>query len=145
MTKITTPADRKTVPTLATGIDAVILGQSRRCEIHRNDLRYFEAIHGPALHLMNRIRDLAWDTEMIRSIIAFATDPRPKDGEAVESFRLAWLMSETTRRERSALIDEAFATHGPVRYSGLALGILGAALIGLPPESAVFDDEVTDA
>ncbi len=144
MTETSTRAAGEAVPALAVGIDATILGQPHRCEIHRNHLRYFEAIHGPALHLMNRIRDLVWGVEDIRSIIAFATSPRPKDGESVESFRLAWLMSETTRRATSSWLDEAFATHGPVRYSGLALGILGAALVGLPPESATFDDEVTD-
>lgn len=144
MTKPATTAAGEAVPALATGIDAIILGQPRRCEIHRNDLRFFEAIFGPALALMDRIRNLAWDVETIRSIIAFATSPRPKEGESVEAFRLAWLMSETSRRERSAWIDEAFATHGPVRFSGLALGILGAALVGLPPESATFDDGVVD-
>jgi len=139
--KSATPAAGKAV--LATGIDATISGEKRRCEIHRSDLRFFEAANGPALRIMNAIRSLEWDVELIRAIIEFASLPRPSD-DNIDLYRMSHMTTRSMRRQATEWIDEAFVKNGPVRYVALALGILGAALVGLPQEDATFDDEALD-
>lgn len=66
---------------LATGIAATICGEKRYLEIPRSDLRFFEAVHGPALRIMSAIRSLEWDIETIRAIIKFASLPPRQAGD----------------------------------------------------------------
>lgn len=140
MTQTDTQPDGEAVPARATGVAARINDQDRHCEIHRSDLRFFEATYGPALHLLNRIRSSEFDVELLRSVIDFATGERPREGESVESFRMRSVVSTDQRRTASAWIDEAFAARGPAHYAGLAGLILAAALFGLDPVGANFDD-----
>ncbi|WP_275783113.1 hypothetical protein [Pararhizobium gei] len=135
---IATPADSKAV--LATGISAKINGETYHCEIHRSDLRHFERVFGPALYNLNRIRENGWDSELVRSVLEFSTGPRPKPEDTPETFQMMFMTSSTRRRGASSWIDDAFAANGPLRYAGLAGLILAAALAGVPPEDATFDD-----
>lgn len=125
---------------MKTAIIATINGTQRTCEIRRKDLRFFEAMFGSSLALFNRIRGSEWGVEDLRAIIEFATGRRPKEDDTIDSFRMVFVTSVTRRREASVWIDKAFEAWGPANYVPLALGIIAAALWGVPPDDAVFTD-----
>src|SRR5215217_4075886 len=85
-------------PALATGIDASINGEQRRCEIHRADLKFFEAVHGSALAHFNRFREGTWTSEALRAVIEFAARPRQAAEETIDNFGLRFMTSSTDRR-----------------------------------------------
>ncbi|TAZ76559.1 hypothetical protein [Rhizobium ruizarguesonis] len=120
---------------MKTAIKASIHGADYTCEIHRDNLKFFEAFYGPAYALLKRISGGFWTVDELRAVINFATKPKLDPNLTA----MAVALKQSMYAEHS-FIDDAFVARGPAYYAPLAVGILTASLGGVDDELAVFSD-----
>jgi hypothetical protein len=120
---------------MKTSITATIGGTEHQCQIHRENLKFFEAFYGSAYALFKRITGGVWSVDELRAVINFST--KPKLDAATSPMAVA--LKQSSYNERS-FIDDVFSTRGPAHYAPLAMGILAASLWGVTDEEAVFTD-----
>jgi len=116
-------------------ITATIGGTEYVCEIHRDNLKFFEAFYGSAYALLKRISGGVWTVDEIRNVINFSTKPKLDANMSA----MAVALKQNSYNEHS-FVDDAFVAHGPAYYAPLAVGILTASLGGVDDEAAVFSD-----
>lgn len=116
-------------------ISARICGTDYACAIPRDTLHLFEAVHGSANAMMARIRGGNWTADEIAAIIDYAIAP-PKADASLEATILR------TRRDPGSVAHRAVIANGAATYVPLAIGLLLAALYGLPEEATNFSDEL---
>lgn len=119
---------------MKTAISATINGAEYQCAIPRDTLHLFEALYGSANATMARIRAGQWTAEELAAIIDYAISP-PKPDASLEATMLR------TRRDPESVAHKAFLAKGAATYAPLAIGLLLAALYGLPDEATEFTDE----
>lgn len=125
-------------------IAARISGVDYTCRIHRGDLAYFEALHGPIQAVFDRVRDGRWTINQLLSVLDFAVGPRPSHTDAPEVFAMHRELDAKLRRgpsEDGAKVAQALNANGPGIYVPLVLGVLAACIWGVEDAEAHFSDQ----
>jgi hypothetical protein len=124
-------------------ITASIGGKEYACQIHREDLRFFEALNGSALQMFKLISGGLWKDEDIRKVIGFAVGRRPRQSDLPEHYAMhASLIA--MRGPKETFLDRAITKHGVGTYAPLAMAILAACLFGVTDDESVFTDGAVD-
>ena len=121
-------------------ITARIGGIATPCQIHREDLKFFEAAHGSAFGLLKRFSAGIWMAEDVRDVLSFATGSRPQASESIDGYRMQ-AMLQKVRAPRPTAIDAALSSKGPGVYVPLAMAVITACLFGVSDAESTFDDE----
>lgn len=124
-------------------VTAQIGGKSYVCQIHREDLRFFEALHGSALNLFKIISAGGWRDDDIRKVIKFATGTRPAADDIPQFYAMRNTI-DAIRPPKPTFLDEAIVAKGVGTYAPLAMAILAACLFGATDEEASFTDDPAD-
>ena len=103
-------------------VDAVFGGASVRFQMGPRRLEVFEAMHGSARASLSRFLTNAWNVGELKAVLRSA---HPDMFGSISA------------------IDDAIAARKPMTYAPLATSILVAALAGLEPETATFDEAAT--
>lgn len=125
----------------ALSVQARINGQYLDIELKRHALPYFEADHGSALNTLQRLMNKAWQVQDITNVLNFAIRKQPAEGTDWMRYQMTKTLEKLEKKDKEpTVIDEAIKVNGPGHYAVLASIVLYAAVFGLDPEDAHFDD-----
>lgn len=125
----------------AVSVEARINGQYLKIELKRHALPYFEADHGAALTKLQRLMNKAWTVNDITDVLNFAVRKQPHEGMDWIHYQMSKTMAKLEKKDKElTVIDDAISANGAGNYAVLASLVLYAALFGLDPEDAHFDD-----
>lgn len=125
----------------ALSVQARVNGQYLTIELKRHALPYFEADHGSALNTLQRLMNKAWRVQDITNVLNFAVRKQPAEGTDWMRYEMAKVMAKLEKKDKElTVIDEAISINGAGNYAVLASMVLYAALFGLDPADANFDD-----
>lgn len=125
----------------ALSVRARINGQYLDIELKRHALPYFEADHGSALNTLQRLMNKAWQVQDITNVLNFAIRKQPAEGTDWMRYQMTKTLEKLEKKDKElTVIDEAIKVNGPGHYAVLASIVLYAAVFGLDPEDAHFDD-----
>jgi len=122
-------------------VNAKINGKQVNIGIQRHALPYFELDHGPAFPTLQRLMHNGWRVDDVTNVLNFAVRKQPAEGMDAMQWQLFNKSGLLKRQDKQpTIIDDAVRTNGAGTYAVLASMVLYAALYGLPPEDAHFDD-----
>lgn len=138
-------------------VDAVFDGERRRFELERRHIAAFEnALGDSAFAAMKRFFEGTWLFRDVEKVLVYshpdvgATEVEKQFSallRSIETHQTAMSPSfasiGTARTDRR--ISELLVEHGHARYADLAGKVLAAAVMGLAPDEAHFDDGSLDA
>ncbi|CAN7427564.1 hypothetical protein [Brucella pseudogrignonensis] len=125
----------------ALSVRARVNGQYLDIELKRHALPYFEADHGSALNTLQRLMNKAWQVQDITNVLNFAIRKQPAEGTDWMRYQMTKTLEKLEKKDKElTVIDEAIKINGPGHYAVLASIVLYAAVFGLDPEDAHFDD-----
>lgn len=131
-------------------IAARIGGKPVRFELKRAHLPAFEdALGGSAYTCLKRFLDDGWRATDVSLVLSFAwkgpTEEETHLSSLIRRMEAEGLASAPLRIITDMDVAKLIDANGPARYAELAMSILVAALMGIDPDVAVFDDEAVDA
>ena len=133
---------------LVSHVDAVYNGKRHRFELKRNHLAAFEAALGDSAYAaMRRFVDGTWRFRDVELTLSFAHSGAT-DAEEMLAAIMATMPDTSTApflHHTEFTVSRVLKKHGPATYAELAASVLVAALMGLQPEQAVFDDGSMEA
>ena len=122
-------------------VSAKVNGSHLNIELKRHALPYFETDHGSALGTLQRLMNKGWRVQDITNVLNFAVRKQPAEGTDWMRYELSKTMAKLEGKDKEpTVIDVAIALNGAGNYAVLASMVLYAALFGLAPEDAHFDD-----
>lgn len=129
----------------AKAIKAKFGGRDLVFELDRSKLPEIEIMLGePAQRRLARITAFMATVEEIREVLDYAAPAGlgrevPKRQEAM--YREMTRTIEAIRGKPRTFIGDVLSSNPPLKYSVLAQGVLAAALHGLPPDAAEFNED----
>lgn len=125
----------------AVSVQAKVNGQYLKIELKRHALPYFEKDHGSALSNLQRLMNKGWRVEDIKNVLNFAIRKQPAEGTDWLQYEMSKMRAKLEKKDKEpTVIDDAISANGAGNYAVLASLVLYAALFGLDPEDAHFDD-----
>lgn len=125
----------------AVSVQAKVNGQYHKIELKRHALPYFEKDHGSALYILQNLMGKGWRVEDITNVLNFAVRKQPAEGTDWMRYELSKTLAKLEKKDKEpTVIDDAISINGAGNYAVLATLVLYAALFGLDPEDAHFDD-----
>lgn len=137
-------------------IIAVFDGKRRRFEIERELLGAFEQHHDDSAYaVLRRLVSGEWRVKDVEVVLKFGLKIRLKEDERQWTYLAKDMYRKTgmSMQLPASLLEmagvevpvrDAITKHGAATYAELAMLILTAALMGLKPAEAVFDDGTLD-
>ena len=132
-------------------VDAIFGGEAVRFELQRDEIRFLETgLGGSAYECLNRLVGGRWTVTDLLLVLSAAVPASYAGGNDLSAGRRAMAkalgphIASNVQAGEHAAVQRVLTENPPARYAVLAMKILEAALFGIAPDIANFDEDAVE-